>query len=114
MKKHIPIASSPSLPCDNDLCGICYKIVYENDKSILCNKCNKWIHIKCNKLTVKQYKYYQVNPEANVEYVIKMLQKTINVTFASSGFISTAINSVIKNIDYSKKIVTPISYALTV
>ena len=55
--------SSPS-PADNDdLCGVCNKLVNNSDKAILCNKCSKWIHITCNKTTTKQYKYYQKNPD---------------------------------------------------
>ena len=56
---------NPPAPCDNDQCGICEIII--NTKAILCNKCNRWIHIKCNKVTIKQYKYYQENPEATFE-----------------------------------------------
>ena len=50
---------------DDDLCGICNKIVNTHDKSIVCDKCDNWIHIKCNKIevTVKQYEQYQENPE---------------------------------------------------
>ena len=68
MNKLISIAPSPPpLPCDNHLCGFCHKIVNETDKPILCNKCNKCIHIKCNKLPVKQIQYYQTNPDAIFE-----------------------------------------------
>ena len=56
------------MPCGNDPCGICSKNVDEKDKSISCNKCNKWIHIECNKLALKQYKYYQTNPEIIFEF----------------------------------------------
>ena len=45
-----------------DLCGICQNIVKDNDKAIECNKCHKWIHIKCNKITAKQYRQFQENP----------------------------------------------------
>ena len=35
-----------------------------DDKAVKCNKCNsKWIHIKCNKITNKQYQQYQINPD---------------------------------------------------
>ena len=38
-------------------------MVTESDRAIECCKCSKWIHIKCNKITVKQYKSYQDNPD---------------------------------------------------
>ena len=40
---------------------ICNLIVTKDDKTIKCNKCNKLIHTKCNRLTNKQYNYYQTN-----------------------------------------------------
>ena len=49
------------------MCGICQKEVKNNDKAIECNKCQSWIHIKCNKLTIKQYKHFQNNQEETFE-----------------------------------------------
>ena len=34
-----------------------------NDKAIECNKCQSWIHIKCNNITIKQDKNFQNNEE---------------------------------------------------
>ena len=67
--KHTPSPppSPPPAPCDNDQCGICEKTVTTTDKAILCNQCNRWIHITCNKITIKTYKYYQENPESTFE-----------------------------------------------
>ena len=48
---------------DNDKCGICNLIVNDYDKAIKCNRCDKWIHILCNKITNRQYKQYQSNPD---------------------------------------------------
>ena len=36
-------------------CGICNKSVMNNQKSIECNSCCKWIHIKCNGTTNEMY-----------------------------------------------------------
>ena len=46
-----------------DMCGICCNEVKDNDKAIECNKCHTWAHIKCNKITLTQYRHYQNNPE---------------------------------------------------
>ena len=48
-------------PDNEDACGICSIIITENDRAIKCDKCDKWIHTKCNKITNKQYKLYQEN-----------------------------------------------------
>ena len=54
----------PSLvDIDVEFCGICDVNVTESDKAIECNKCQKWIHIKCNKITDRQYKHFQGNPK---------------------------------------------------
>ena len=39
------------------------KLVETNDKAIECEKCNNWIHIKCNNISTKQCKQYQDNSE---------------------------------------------------
>ena len=33
------------------------------EKGILCNKCNKWVHINCSNVSVIKYEHYQINPE---------------------------------------------------
>ena len=45
-------------------CSVCNKAVQNRQKSIECDTCNKWVHIKCNKLDDKDYKYHQDNPNA--------------------------------------------------
>ena len=32
----------------NDICEVCLKTVKRSDKAILCDRCDNWIHIKCN------------------------------------------------------------------
>lgn len=36
-------------------CGYCSKNVNSNQKALLCCQCQKWIHIKCNDLSVNEY-----------------------------------------------------------
>ena len=37
-------------------CGVCYKSVNDNHNAVLCDICDKWIHIKCNLLNSSDYK----------------------------------------------------------
>ena len=50
-------------------CGICKFNVKHNDKAILCTVCDHWIHIKCNGITVDEYKTEQNNNRENPELV---------------------------------------------
>ena len=59
----LPPVPSPTPAQEKDMCSICQKEVQTNDKAIECNKCKHWVHTKCNKITNKQYKHYQNNPE---------------------------------------------------
>lgn len=36
-------------------CGICKKTVKNNHRSIECDMCQQWVHIKCNNLDAKTY-----------------------------------------------------------
>ena len=38
-------------------CKICSKAVANNHQAIKCDKCNLWIHIKCNKINKQTYNY---------------------------------------------------------
>ena len=40
------------------ICVICQKVCKISHKCICCAVCNKWIHLKCSKLTIKQYENY--------------------------------------------------------
>ena len=42
-------------------CGICLKPVANNHQAIKCDKCNLWIHIKCNKINKQTYTYLQTD-----------------------------------------------------
>ena len=37
-------------------CNICNNPVAKNHKAIQCDKCQLWVHIKCNKINVQTYK----------------------------------------------------------
>ena len=38
-------------------CGICSKAVANNHQALKCDKCNLWIHIKCNNINKQTYNY---------------------------------------------------------
>ena len=44
-------------------CSICTKAVDDNDYSIYCDKCNLWVHIKCNNLNCLDYQYLNENDD---------------------------------------------------
>ena len=48
-------------------CAICKFDVKHNDKAILCTVCDHWIHIKCNGITVDEYKSRQSRNRENPE-----------------------------------------------
>ena len=43
------------------LCNICVKAIGDKEDSIYCDKCNLWVHIKCNNLNYVDYKYLSGN-----------------------------------------------------
>ena len=47
----------------DDLCGICNKIVKDDQKAFICDQCDNWIHIQCSNISVLQYEHYQINHE---------------------------------------------------
>ena len=38
-----------------DICKVCLETVKRSDMAILCDQCDKWIHIKCNSLDKLDY-----------------------------------------------------------
>ena len=41
------------------LCSTCQKNIPENSKAVFCNNCEFWVHIKCNNISVSEYKKLQ-------------------------------------------------------
>ena len=48
-------------------CGICHKNIPDNHKSVFCSNCNLWVHIKCNNISVSEYRGLQ-NESDNVPW----------------------------------------------
>ena len=51
---------------EKNACGICHKEVKETDKAIECDKCLTWIHIKCQKMTVKNTSSFRITQKKNL------------------------------------------------
>ena len=58
-----PSLSSNTVSISDDLCGICAHIVTDNDKALICDMCDNWIHAKCNKMSDIQYEHHEINYE---------------------------------------------------
>ena len=43
--------------------SICVNSIGDNDDSIFCDKCNSWIHIKCNNPNYIDYQYLNGNDD---------------------------------------------------
>ena len=48
---------------DNFPCGIWHKNIANGQKAIFCNKCNFFVHIKCNNITATEYKKLEKEPD---------------------------------------------------
>ena len=47
---------------DKDLdCKFCYKVCKNGQNSICCDICNMWIHLKCSKICLSQFKKLSLN-----------------------------------------------------
>ena len=44
------MVTSPNYPC-----GICHKNIAARQKSVFCNNCNFWVHVKCNNISNSEY-----------------------------------------------------------
>ena len=44
-------------------CSICVKTIGDKEGFIYCNKCNLWVHIKCNNLIYMDYKNFSGNSD---------------------------------------------------
>ena len=46
----------------NFSCSVCEKPVGINHEAVCCDKCNKWIHIRCNNICKKTYRSLKIDP----------------------------------------------------
>ena len=51
-------------------CSICNSEVKHNDKAIFCTRCEFWAHIRCNDISINEYKELQQRNSDNPELVV--------------------------------------------
>ena len=49
--------------CVNDPCGICKKKVKSDRQAVLCDSCELWVHISCNKTSLREYENLKYNSD---------------------------------------------------
>ena len=53
-------------------CGNCCR---QNQDSICCDHCNKWVHLKCTNLTSSEFDYYS---SSNINFFCDLCVNTVN------------------------------------
>ena len=54
-------------------CNICNNPVAKNHKAIQCDKCQLWVHIKCNKINVQTYNLLIEDEVPGTVYLVKKI-----------------------------------------
>ena len=76
-------------------CEICLKPVANNHQVIECDKCNLWIHIKCNKINKQTYTYLQT--DTSYSYCMICAKEFLPFSYTNDEeLIQTAIGKWIK------------------
>ena len=78
-------------------CPICFKNVHARHKKLCCDLCNNWVHIKCNILGDKEYKYHKKNPGAHF-HCLKCMENFIPFSSLSDNQFSIAVK---QGVNYS-------------
>ena len=65
----------------SDLCYTCENLIKNSDKTVCCDHCNNWIHIKCNNLNHLDYEFLKTN---NSDWFYK-LRTAEMLTFCSNS-----------------------------
>ena len=64
-------------------CGICLKAVANNHQVINCDKCNLWIHIKCNAINKQTYNY--LKPDCSHWFCISYTKEFLSFSGIEDG-----------------------------
>ena len=88
-------------------CGVCQKSVNDNHHAVLCDICDKWIHIKCNYLNNNDYKklknrnetFYCINCTKDISPFSNM---NSNEFFTS--VVKGVLNTENKNVDFTPSV----------
>ena len=60
-----------------DICKVCLEAVKRSDMAILCDQCDKWIHIKCNSLDKLDYE--MLKSKVDPWFCITLIKKLTNI-----------------------------------
>ena len=52
-------------------CGICHKKIIAHGKSVYCNHCKFWVHIRCNNISNSEYEELQKEPDDVLWFCLK-------------------------------------------
>ena len=76
-------------------CGLCNRPVGDNHRSIQCDVCDSWIHIRCNSISASEYEDYMTNEEPWI------CLKCINLALPFSYQQDSSANSNLENLNIS-------------
>ena len=81
-------------------CGICAKPVAFNHKAIVCDICEQWIHIKCNRFDDNDYKHFldDINQDENF-FCINCLAKNVPFSKLNNSEFGVSVQKGIINSD---------------
>ena len=75
-------------------CGVCENCVRTDSKSIKCDICKKWIHLKCADITLSRYRYLDLDENRHIPYYCPNC-RPVNIGASSS------LNSTLPNLTNS-------------
>ena len=78
-------------------CNVCSKPVAKNHKAVCCDKCDKWVHIGCNRINT--YTYRKLQKSNSPWFCYQCFKKEIPFAEVS--------DNVLKNIFEGKELVSP-------
>ena len=87
-----------------DYCSICQKKVRENAKAVLCDICEKWVHIGCNYVSKQSYEFFEKSDDSETFYCSSCLNVVIpfgnesDQTFSQTNVIGLNNESDLENL----------------
>ena len=81
-------------------CGVCSRHVAFNHKAIVCDICQKWVHLKCNKLDNKDYNFFQDDINFDEKfYCLNCVSDNIAFSNLNNNEFSVSVTNGINNLD---------------
>ena len=65
-------------------CSICNKSVQKNQNAIQCDKCDKWVHRKCEGMSIEKYNFHSNNETEFYCLYCTMKENYVNIPFTIS------------------------------